>query len=122
MYMYLVVCSCCHFLFLSSIVVRVSFGVQGTPRLAGTTQSFVCSVSPNAMSATFTWKKNGSNLEVVDNRVTINNTLPDRSILLFNPLRTSDGDRYQCFANVTISGSTLATTGTVDFDLDVTSE
>lgn len=101
-------------------VVRVSFGVQGAPLLAGTTQSLVCSVSPNAMSVMFVWKKDGNNLDVVDDRVTINNTLPDRSILLFNPLRTSDGDRYQCFADVTISGST--TNGTVDIDLNVTSK
>lgn len=108
------------FLCLSSTVVRVSFGVQGTPHLAGTTQSLVCSVSPNVMSAMFVWKKDGNNLEGVDDRVTINNTLPYSSVLLFNPLRTSDGDQYQCFANVAIGGST--TNGTFDIDLNVTSE
>ena len=76
--------------------VNTSFDGQGAPFLAGTSRSLSCFVDPPVMSATFIWLLGDSgSLVNTTTRVSIMNT-SNASTLQFNPLHTSDGNRYLC--------------------------
>ena len=94
---------------------------MGSPLVAGTTRSIICSVVPSTVPVTFTaWMRNGSLVtNTSDSRVIVSMT-SSTSTLTFNSLRTSDGGQYQCMGSVRINGA--ATNVTDEIALNVTSE
>ena len=99
--------------------VSVSADSMGSPLIAGTNRSLLCSV--DSSNVTFTaWLKNGSPINTSDSRVTVNSTSQSTSTLTINPLRTSDGGQYQCMGTVVSNGTTINITD--EIDLNVTSE
>ena len=91
---------------------------MGSPLIAGTNQSLLCSV--DSVPIAIAWLKNGSPVNTSDNRVTVIVTSQNSSSLMFNPLRTSDGGQYQCMGTVVSNGTTINITD--EIDLNVTSE
>ena len=95
--------------------VTVALDNMGIPVLAGTSRSLVCSV-PQELSVTLSWMKNGNPVSS-NSRVTLTTNSTTTSTLMFNPLHTSDGGKYQCI---------IAMIGGANFDeeinLNVTSE
>ena len=97
--------------------VSVLVDKMGSPLIAGTNRSLVCSVDSNVTS--IEWMRNGSPVNISDGRVTVTTT-SSTSILTTNPLRTSDGGQYQCMGTVVSNGTAINITD--EIDLNVTSE
>ena len=102
--------------------VNLSLDSMGSPLIAGTNRSLLCSADSSTVSVTFTytWMKNGSPVNINDSRVTVNSTSQSTSTLTINLLRTSDGGQYQCIGTIASTGTTMNITD--EIDLNVTSE
>ena len=99
--------------------VNISLDNVGSPLIAGTNRSLLCSVDSSTVPVILTWLKNGSLVNTSDSRVTVSTT-SSTSTLMFNPLRTSDDGQYQCMGTVVSNGTTINITD--EIDLNVTSE
>ena len=91
---------------------------MGSPLIAGTNRSLLCSV--DSISLSIAWLKNGSPVNTSESRVTVTMPSQSTSTLTINPLRTSDGGQYQCMGTVVSNGNTINITD--EIDLNVTSE
>ena len=98
--------------------VSVLVDKMGSPLIAGTNRSLVCSVDSSNVTS-IEWMRNGSPVNISDGRVTVTTT-SSTSILTTNPLHTSDGGQYQCMGTVVSNGTTINITD--EIDLNVTSE
>ena len=107
-----------HFSPLAALNVNISLDSMGSPLIAGTNRSLLCSV--DSVPVTIAWLKNGSPVNASDKRVTVTMTSQNTSILTINPLHTSDGGQYQCMGTVVSNGTTINITD--EIDLNVTSE
>ena len=90
---------------------------MGSPLIAGTNRSLLCSV--DSISLSIAWLKNGSPVNTSESRVTVTMPSQSTSTLTINPLRTSDGGQY-CMGTVVSNGNTINITD--EIDLNVTSE
>ena len=105
--------------------VTVALDNPGSPLLAETSRSLVCSFNPMGLTTNVTWTKNHSvAVDTSDNgRVTVNTVVQSNSTLTFNPLSTSDGAKYECMITVMAMGGNPSTyTFSAMIDLNVTSE
>ena len=102
--------------------VTVALDNLGSPLLAGTSRSLMCSFDPMGLIVAVSWTKDGTPLST-GGRVTISTVEQSNSTLTLNPLRTSDGAKYECVLTVTImNGRPPMYTFPAMIDLNVTSE
>ena len=94
----------------------VSLISPGTPLIAGTNQSLLCSVNSSPVPVIFSWMRNGIPVNTSDSRVTVNNISQSTSTLMFSPLYTSDGAQYQCIVITSTNNITD------EIDINVTGE
>ena len=103
----------------------VALDNPGSPLLAETSRSLVCSFNPMGLTTNVTWTKNHRvAVDTSDSgRVTVNTVVQSNSTLTFNPLSTSDGAKYECMITVMVMGGNPSTyTFPAMIDLNVTSE
>ena len=65
------------------------------PSLLGTNRYLRCSVDSSILPVVFKWTKNSIPINAGNGRVTLSES-ENTSLLMFNPLHTSDGGLYQC--------------------------
>ena len=95
----------------------------GSPLLAGTLRSLTCLFDPMGLTANVSWTKNSVAVDTSDSRVTVNTVADNNSTLIFNPLITSDGAKYECKLTVmVINGNPSSYTFSATIDLNVTSK
>ena len=91
--------------------VHVSVQSSGQALHEGTRQSLNCTVDTvdpfDFGLISVSWLKNGGPFITNGSRVTVRNPSMESSTIKFDPLRTSDGGRYQCVATVLRNGATV---------------